>query len=121
MISFIFLNIPKAACGISANGWGISEVPSKARNLDEALAKLDMHMLGWSYNWSLNGDHGLYRAHAGALYFDDADFGDRREMQGCIMKFPIYVEAVLLVNSSHIDNTLPCTILRNAFDASWVN
>lgn len=82
---------------------------------------MDEHMLGWSFNWSLNGDHGLYRAHAGALYFDDADFGDRREMQGCIMKFPIYVEAVLLVNSSHIDNTLPCTILRNAFDAAWIN
>lgn len=82
---------------------------------------MDTLMLGWSENWSLNGDHGKYRAHAGALYFDTADFPDRREMQGCIMKFPIQAEAVLLVNSSIESNTLPCTVLRDAYDAAWVN
>ena len=42
-------------------------------------------------------------------------------MQGCMMKFPIQVEAVLLVNSSLQHNTLPCTKLRQAFDAAWVD
>ena len=32
--------------GISDNGRGISEVPSGARNLDRAIAKSDMHLLG---------------------------------------------------------------------------
>ena len=31
---------------MSPNVLGISEVPSEARNLDEALAKSDMHLLG---------------------------------------------------------------------------
>lgn len=31
---------------ISYNILGISEVPSKAKNLDGALAKLDIHLLG---------------------------------------------------------------------------
>lgn len=80
---------------------------------------MDALMLGWSESWSFSGDHGQYRAHAGALYFDAEDFPDRREMQGCIMKFPIQVEAVLLVNSSVESNKLPCTVLGEAFDAAW--
>lgn len=92
------------------------------RILSPAMRDLmDTLELGWSYNWSLDGDHGHYLAHAGALYFDSADFPDRREMQGCMMKFPIHVEAVLLVNSSIESNTLPCTVLRDAFDAAWVD
>ena len=82
---------------------------------------MDTHKLGWSYNWSEQGEHGLYLAHAGALYFDGDDYPERREMQGCVMKFPIHVEAVLLVNSSLENNVLPCTKLRQAFDAAWVN
>jgi CubicO group peptidase (beta-lactamase class C family) len=82
---------------------------------------MDQHKLGWSYSWSQNGMHGLYLAHAGALYFDDEDFGERREMQGCVMKYPIHVEAVLLVNSSIETNTLPCAKLAAAFDAAWVD
>jgi len=31
---------------IADNGWGVSEVPSIARNLDEVSAKSDMHLLG---------------------------------------------------------------------------
>ena len=31
---------------MSPNDLGISEVPSEARNLDEAIAKSDMHLLG---------------------------------------------------------------------------
>ncbi len=92
------------------------------RILSPAMRDLmDTLKLGWSYNWSLNGNHGQYLAHAGALYFDSEDFPNRREMQGCMMKFPIHVEAVLLVNSSIESNTLPCTALRNAFDAAWID
>ena len=82
-------------------------------------ALMDTHKLGWSYNWSLQGDHGLYLAHGGALWFDDEDYPDRREMGGCMVKFPIHVEAVLLVNSSIENNTRPCTKLQQAFDAAW--
>jgi len=92
------------------------------RILSDSMRELmDLLDLGWSYNWSLSGDHGRYQAHAGALYFDSVEWPERREQQGCIMKFPIQVEAVLLVNSSIETNTLPCTVLRNAFDAAWVN
>jgi D-alanyl-D-alanine carboxypeptidase len=114
-------------CG--SGGWYLSaynlaNVMANIRYNDAILSPamrslMDTHKLGWSYNWSQNGEHGLYLAHAGALYFDDADYPDRREMQGCMMKFPIHVEAVLLVNSSLENNTLPCTKLRQAFDAAW--
>jgi D-alanyl-D-alanine carboxypeptidase len=117
------------SCG--SGGWYLS-----AHNLANLMANIryndailspamrtlmDEHKLGWSSSWSQNGDHGLYLAHAGALYFDDAEFGDRREMQGCVMKFPIHVEAVLLVNSSVKHNILPCDKLAAAFDAAWVD
>jgi len=114
-------------CG--SGGWYLSaynlaNVMANIRYNDAILSPamrslMDTHKLGWSYNWSQNGDHGLYLAHAGALYFDNEDYPDRREMQGCVMKFPIHVEAVLLVNSSLENNTLPCTKLRQAFDAAW--
>jgi len=42
-------------------------------------------------------------------------------MQGCIMKFPIQVEAVLLVNSSIKNDILPCDKLADAFDAAWTD
>lgn len=117
------------SCG--SGGWYLSaynlaNLMANIRYNDDILsptmrALMDEYKLGWSSTWSQNGDHGLYRAHAGALYFDDADFGERREMQGCIMKFPIQVEAVLLVNSSIEGNILPCTKLAAAFDAAWVD
>ena len=39
-ITFLILKL------IVYNGWGISKVPREARNLDEAIAKSDMHLLG---------------------------------------------------------------------------
>jgi D-alanyl-D-alanine carboxypeptidase len=116
-------------CG--SGGWYLSaydlaNVMANIRYNDEILSptmreQMDDLFLGWSESWSYGGDHGLYRAHAGALYFDDEDFGDRREMQECIMKFSIEVEAVLMVNSSVVDQKYPCTILGNAFDNAWVD
>lgn len=117
------------SCG--SGGWYLSahnlaNVMANIRYNDNILSPamrslMDQHKLGWSYSWSINGNHGLYRAHAGAWYRDNSDFGQRREMQGCVMKFPIHVEAVLLVNSSIEDNILPCTKLAAAFDAAWVD
>jgi len=48
---------------------------------------------------------------------------ETREIHGCIMKFPIEVEAVLLVNSSNsgIGWGSHCPILQNAFDNAWVD
>ena len=116
-------------CG--SGGWYLSaynlaNVMANIRYNDAILSPamrglMDTYKLGWSYNWSQNGQHGHYLAHAGALYFDTEAYPERREMQGCMMKFPIQVEAVLLVNSSLQNNTLPCTKLRQAFDAAWVN
>jgi D-alanyl-D-alanine carboxypeptidase len=117
------------SCG--SGGWYLSayelaKLMAYLRYSDRLLSPamrdlMDTLKLGWSYTWSLDGDHGEYLAHAGALYFDTEDFPDRREQQGCMMKFPIHVEAVLLVNSSIESNTLPCTVLRDAFDAAWVD
>jgi D-alanyl-D-alanine carboxypeptidase len=117
------------SCG--SGGWYLSaynlaNLMANIRYNDNILSPamrslMDEHKLGWSYSWSQNGDHGHYLAHAGALYLDPGDFGERREMQGCVMKFPIHVEAVLLVNSSIKNNILPCTKLAAAFDNAWVD
>ena len=44
--TLIFLRIFIYLLGMAYNVPGISEVPSEARNLDGALAKSDMHLLG---------------------------------------------------------------------------
>jgi D-alanyl-D-alanine carboxypeptidase len=112
------------ACG--SGGWYLSaynlaNLMANIRYNDAILSPamrslMDTQKLGWS---SIAGQHGDYLSHGGALWFDDADYPDRREMQGCVMKFPIHVEAVLLVNSSTENDVRPCTKLQQAFDAAW--
>ena len=116
-------------CG--SGGWYLSayylaNVMAHMRYDDDYLSpamrgQMDELLMGWSENWSHDGAHGLYRAHAGALYLDERPAGERTEMQGCMMKFPIEVEATLMMNSSVIDEKNPCRILGQAFDAAWVN
>ena len=64
---------------------------------------------------SLEGVFGVYRAHGG-------DYGSDRGMAGCMMTFPINVQATLLINSRDGDNLLGrhvCAILKEAYDTAW--
>lgn len=116
------------SCG--SGGWYLSAYELAAlmahiRYNDEILSPsmrqlMDSNELGWSYSKSVNGEHGKYLAHGGTLFFDDEEADQAREMHGCVMKFPIQVEASLLINSS-INGKQPCSILKNAFDAAWVD
>lgn len=114
------------SCGSS--GWHLSayelaKVMAHLRYGDlllspESRELMEDLMLGW---WGKHGDHGVYRSHGGKLYFDGADDPNGREMNGCIMQFPIHVEAVLLVNSSIEGSPDACNVLRDAFDAAWID
>jgi CubicO group peptidase (beta-lactamase class C family) len=83
---------------------------------------MDDLFLGWmdpddwdSQGIDLVGDYGAYHAHGG-----DWNSGDGRQFNGCVMKFPIHVEAVLLINSSDNAPGYQCETLRQAFDDAFV-
>lgn len=117
-------------CG--AYGWNLSAIDLAAfmahiRYNDDILSQanrevMDDLFLGWMDpdDWGplgidLVGDHGVYYAHGG----DWVNGG--RQFHGCVMKFPIHVEAVLLINSSDNISDYQCELLRQAFDDAYVN
>jgi CubicO group peptidase (beta-lactamase class C family) len=114
-------------CG--AYGWNLSAIDLAAfmahiRYNDDILSPasrelMDEYFLGWRNpdDWGTGtvGEHGVYYAHGGKWQKGG------REFQGCIMKFPIHVEAVLLINSSENFSGEKCGLLRQAFDDAYVN
>lgn len=75
--------------------------------------------LGWlnpvTFSAFVTGEQGAYRAHGG-----DSATGSNPGMSGCAMNFPIYLEAVLLINSRGGSiGGHACTVLRNAYDDAW--
>ena len=113
-------------CG--AYGWNLSALDlanfmAHIRYNDDILSPanrnlMDEFFLGWMDpgDWSIDlvGDHGVYYAHGG----DWVNGG--RQFHGCVMKFPIHVEAVLLINSSENVPGYQCELLRQAFDDAYV-
>jgi CubicO group peptidase (beta-lactamase class C family) len=111
------------SCG--AAGWYLSAVelarllaflrftddilPSESRELMDDL------FLGWldptAFAAYVSGTFGIYRAHG----------GDYTNMTGCVMNYPILVQASLQINSKGGNvQGHPCKLLRLAFDAAWV-
>lgn len=66
-------------------------------------------------NNSISGEHGRYQSKRGTRGPDNCC---NRAIQSILMFFPNGVEAVILTNSRH--NSLD-TLLRDAYDASWIN
>lgn len=83
----------------------------------DTRATMDKLFLGWldptRYGWS-TGTFGTYQNHGG-----DWTHGPG-QAHTCIMKFPINVEVSLVINSERNFSGHQCTVLRNAFDASWI-
>jgi len=79
--------------------------------------QMDTLFLGWldptEFGWS-TGTFGLYHNHGGDWFHTPG------EAHTCIMKFPINVEVSVAMNSERNFVRHQCTILRDAFDASWV-
>ncbi|NIP79481.1 MAG: hypothetical protein GWM90_09800, partial [Gemmatimonadetes bacterium] len=75
---------------------------------------MDQELVGWCCNSSLTGDHGEYHSHGGALGYSSG-----AGMSSAIMKFPIEVEAALIINSVGGNHSNARTVLRDAFDAAW--
>lgn len=113
-------------CG--SGGWVLSAVDLAAvlahtRYDDSVLSPvmrlaMDEWKMGWQTWPSLDG-HGTFLGHGGALWWP-GEAGDRAELNGCVMKFPTQVEAVILVNSSIVGDPHPCEVLRDAYDDAWV-
>lgn len=113
-------------CG--SGGWVLSAVDLAAvlahTRYDDAVLSPEMRLamdtweMGWQSYPSLDG-HGTFLGHGGALWWGEVA-GQRPELNGCVMKFPIQVEAVVLTNSSIVGDPHPCELLRDAYDEAWV-
>jgi CubicO group peptidase (beta-lactamase class C family) len=83
-------------------------------------SEMNNSFLGWmnpaTFENTITGDFGTYRAHGG----DSASNGATAGMAGCMMDFPIQVQAVLLINSrGGPGGAASCSLLRNAYDGAW--
>jgi hypothetical protein len=88
---------------------------------EETRDLMDEGFLGWhdpdQFAW-VNGEFGPYRQHGG-----DSTGGSNPGMMGCTMKYPLQVEATLLINSrgGSISGAIGvCSLLRDAYDNAWV-
>lgn len=84
-------------------------------------AEMDASFLGWlqpeAFGDFFMGTFGTYRAHGG----DSAVDGTTPGVAGCMMDFPIHLQAVLLINSrGGPGGAASCGLLRDAYDAAWV-
>lgn len=83
----------------------------------ETRKAMDTGFFGWadpSQRSYATGAFGTYHSHAGDWTRPTG------EAHTCIMKFPINVEVSLVINSQRGFSGSQCTVLRNAFDASWI-
>jgi hypothetical protein len=64
----------------------------------------------------VDGNFGVYRAHGG-----DIGTGSNPGFTGCMMNYPILLQAVVLINSGGGNlGAHACTMLRDAYDNAWV-
>jgi hypothetical protein len=87
---------------------------------DEIRDLMDDGNLGWlnpiTFSSYVDGEFGVYSAHGG-----DIGSGGNPGMTGCMMNYPIQVQATLLINSRGGNlGGHACTLLRDAFDNAWV-
>ena len=80
---------------------------------------MDDLFLGWldpqgTFGGAVTGKFGPYRGHAG-----DFTGSNITGMNGCIMNFPIGVQASLLINSKVNNPTRACITLRDAYDDAF--
>jgi hypothetical protein len=78
---------------------------------------MDTGFLGWMdpAQFSMTeGDFGIYHSHGGDW------FHGAGQAHTCTMKFPLNLEASVVINSERNFVRHQCRILRDAFDASWV-
>lgn len=116
--------------GCGATGWYLSAIElgsfmAHLRYTDDIIDAstrelMDSQSLGWlnpvTFAGYVAGVFGPYRAHGG----DSAVPQTTPGMSGCMMKYPLSVEATVLVNSRG-DNPggHACTLLRDAYDNAW--
>lgn len=116
--------------GCGATGWYLSAIElgsfmAHLRHTDDIIdaptrALMDSQSLGWlnpvTMAGYVDGVFGPYRAHGG----DSAVLQTTPGMSGCMMKYPVAVEATVLINSRG-DNPggHACTLLRDAYDNAW--
>jgi len=81
-----------------------------SKDARERILKYDLGLWG-----TKSGEHGKYSSKGGTR---GPENGPQRAIRSMVMMFPDGVEAVLLVNSNKDDNG---TLLRTAYDESWVN
>lgn len=80
---------------------------------------MDDNFIGWAPSSSPNGQYGRYFGHGGSLgYTSSTGAGGMASM---IMKFPINVEATLVINSSGGSYPGLAQLLQTAFDNAWVD
>ena len=59
-----------------------------------------------------------YHAHGGDLFDKKKEV---LELHTCVIRFPINVEAVVMINTDLSGENSQCTILKNTYDNAWVN
>ncbi len=112
--------ISSGAAGLMFSALDIAEIAAQFRHNDGGLLISPLgrdNILEFElglYN-SLSGENGRYQCKRGTR---GPDTCCSRAIQSVLMFFPNGVEAVIVTNSRH--NSLH-TVLRDAYDASWVN
>ena len=90
----------------------------------ETRKAMDTGFFGWadpSQRSYATGAFGTYHSHAGDwVRPPQPGLPGAGEAHTCIMKFHINVEVSLVINSQRGFSGSQCTVLRNAFDASWI-
>jgi CubicO group peptidase (beta-lactamase class C family) len=85
-------------------------------------AEMDSNFIGWFQpELAPKSTWGTYHAHGGDLFLDrNGDNVVDSELHTCVIKFPIDVEAVVLINSDISPlQDYQCTILRKGYEDAW--
>lgn len=112
------------AAGLMLSALDIAEILAsfKHDNSELIISEIDRNRIldfELGLNNSLDGEHGRYQSKRGTRGPDGSPPDCcSRAIQSILMFFPNGVEAVIITNSRH--NNLH-TLLRDAFDASWIN